>query len=378
MFHHDKRDYKTAASAAAKKGRVKMDEIIQRGMATAEAVIAQIQDRTITDRVVDTRGLRIVHDYEGNQRLSLLGSGPSFPMHAHAYKQLLDEAGVPKKYGDYLVTEASGSMWGKELLAHNVNTILSNRDDQRNLVRAEGPNEVIKAVVSDKFRRLDSRPLCDAFIGACRDLGMLPLEGIASDTKCRVRAVLPMVFEPVDNEVMLFGAEFGNSDYADGGLTISLWTMRVWCTNLAITEKTMRQVHLGARLPTDLRLSQETYRLDAETTASAVRDTTSNIIGPRKINGMLDAIKASSQDELKGRDGIDKLLGRALDKTELERVKQLHESPDEVNMPAGNTKWRLSNAVSWFAQAKGITADRKIELQQVAGTLVAPDAVNKF
>lgn len=375
MFHHDQREYKVAASQAAKRGREKMEGIIQKGMATAEAVVGEIQSRIITDKVVRAPALRLEYDNEG-ERFLHVGAEPH-KVHDHAYGQLLADTGVPKKYADYLGTEAGGDMWGKTLLADNVNAILYHRTKQRNLIRAEGETGTVKGFLSDKFRRLDSRPLCDAFIGACRELNLLPIEGVATDTKCRVRAVLPYVFEPVDNEVMIFGAEFGNSDYGDGGLVVNLWTMRVWCTNLAVTEKGLRQVHLGGRLPDDLHLSDKTYRLDAEATASVVRDVTSTLIGPDRVNRMLASVKQASEEEIKGKDGIDKLLGRALDKSELASVKALHESPDVQNMPEGNTTWRLSNAVSWFAQAKGVTADRKLELQVLAGQVFGAAMGNK-
>jgi len=370
MFHHDSRDYKQAVSEAAAKGRVKMEEIIHAGRANAEAVVSRVLGREIKDKVAPSARVRLDLGVDGDFRLSL--PDDFHRLHPHAHGQLLDDVGVPKKFADKLAHEAGGKPWGKELVAHNVNTILGYRA-QRNLIRVE--DDVAMGWLSDKFRRLDSRPLVDAFCGACKEHGLLPIDGIASDTKCRVRAVLPMVFEPVENEVMLFGAEFGNSDYGDGGLVVNLWTMRVWCTNLAITEKCLRQVHLGSRLPVDLQLSDETYRQDARTTALAVRDVVGNVIAPWRINRMLEAIRSAGEKELQGRDGIDKVLAKAsLTKTEADRIATIHESNDVVNLPPGNTVLRLSNAVSWFAQSKGVGPDRRLELQQLAGELIHPAA----
>lgn len=385
MFHHDDRGYEEAASAAAAKGRVKMEEIVHAGTANAEAVVASIMSRAITDRVARTDKVRLGYDEDGRALVQLYGATlDSYLLHPHGYSQLLGavsksgkdghEKGA-KKFTDGVLHEAKGAQWGRDLVAMNVNTILAHRDKTRNLVRieggsADGSGGTVKGFLSDSFRRLDSRPLVDAFIGSCREVGLLPIDGVASDTKCRVRAVLPKVFEPTDNEVMLFGAEFGNSDYGDGGLVINMFTMRVWCTNLAVTEKCLRTVHLGARLPDDLTLSARTYELDAKTTASAVRDITSDVIGPARVNRMLAAIRDADSRVIRSRDGIDALLARSLDKGEVTQVKQIYESPDVTNLPAGETMWRLSNAVSWFAQGRNVGADRKMELQTVAGSLI--------
>ena len=380
MFHHDHRDYAVAASQAAAKGREKMQQIIDTGKANAGLVIQKILDTTLTDKVAPTERIQMMVSGDGGFSLHVpqtLGgmsgdTGAEYGLHPHAFDQVITHAGVPKKFYEHVIDEAGGYIWGKDLIARNVNEILAHRKNERRLLRIE--DEKVKGFLSDKFRRLDSRPLVDAFVGACNELQMLPIDGIATDTKVRVRAVLPMVFEPVDNEVMIFGAEFGNSDFGDGGLVMNLWTMRVWCTNLAIAEKCLRQVHLGSRLPDDIQFSDETYRRDTRAMVSAVKDVTANIIAPNRVNRMLEAIKTADAKEIQGRDGIDKILARAgLQKNELDRVKTVFESNDTVNLPPGNSTWRLSNALTWVAQSKDIDSDRKLELQQVAGQLAFPD-----
>lgn len=369
MFHHGEGDYNVAKSEAARRGREKLQDVIDRGRAGARAVIDDVQTRVISDRVAHATRVKLVYDNEGERLISV--DGQHHAIHEHAYGQLLENAGFPNKYAEYLTKEAGGDLWGKTLAAENVNTVLSHRTKQRNLIRGEGKDVVVKGFLSDRFRRLDSRPVADAFLGACVTLGMLPIEGVASDTKMRIRAVLPYVFEPIDGEVMIFGAELGNSDYGDGGLVVNLWTMRIWCTNLAVAEKCLRQVHLGGRLPDNVRFSDETYKADAETMALAVRDVTADAVGPDRVHRMLEAVKNADEKSVRGRDGIDKVLGRAgLDKNELNQIKTVFESPDVVNLPEGETVWRLSNAVSFFAQGKSVTPDRKLELQQLAGELV--------
>lgn len=369
MFHHSAEDYKTAASAAAKRGRDKMQAIIDRGRDNAQKIIGDIQARTISDTVVRAPALKLVYDDDGDRWID--AGDKRQAIHDHAFGQLLANSRVGKTLYNDLVDEAGGQLWGKNLLANTVNTVMSHRTQQRNLIRSE--NGTAMGFLSDKFRRLDSRPVVDAFMAACVQMGMVPIDGVASDTKMRVRAVLPYVFEPIDTEVMLFGAELGNSDYGDGGLVVNLWTMRVWCTNLAIAEKCLRQVHIGSKLPDNVLFSAETYHKDAETTALAVRDVTADAVSPDRIHRMLAAVEDAGDEAVKGRDGLEKVLARAgLSKNEVNQIGNVFESPDVENLPAGDTLWRLSNAVSFFAQSKSVSPDRKIDLQNLAGELVTP------
>lgn len=372
MFHHDERDYDTAAGEAARAGRQKLEEIIEKGRATAERVVEDVATRVIRDRLVRAPHVRLALDEEEvNEYLSV--GGELLPLHDHARGQLLANVGVPKLFALHLAEDSGGQPWGRRLLAENVNTILAHREDQTNLVRQEGGESgLVKGFLSDRFKRMDSRPLLDAFLGACKETGMLPYEGVCCDTKCRVRAVLPYVFEPIANEVMIFGAEFGNSDYGDGGVTLNLFTTRVWCTNLAVTTKCLRKVHLGRRLDEFTDFSERTRELDNMALASALADGVGDLVGPDRVNRMLDAIRTAGEKEIKGQNGIDKILERAIgSKSEFAQIKALYDGPDVVNLPPGETVWRLSNAVSFFAQRRDLSNDRRLELQSVAGNILA-------
>ena len=60
------------------------------------------------------------------------------------------------------------------------------------------------------------------------------------------------------------------------------------------------------------------------------------------------------------------MLRKALQKHEADSVVDAYNSADTVNMPAGNSMWRLSNAVSWVA-SKTEDAERKLEISKLAG-----------
>lgn len=364
MIHHDRRDYNEAATEAARQGRQKMEQLIETGRANAGAVIEKVTNNVIQDAIVRTSRISVT-DHDGAWGIVKPDSVDFKPLHPHAWQQVLSDSGVPKLFADKMEKEANGTAWGKELVAFNINTIFSHRKDQRNLVREEGGK--IKGWLSDKFRRLDSRPLLEAFAGACQENGLMPYEGYALETKVRLRAILPKVFEPVKNEVMVVGLEWGNSDYGDGGHVVNVFINRVFCTNLAIMDQALRQIHLGKRLNDDITYSEETYRKDTDANISALQDVVRGVIGPDKVHAWMDTISKSAEQTI-GKDIA--VLLKDLDKAAVEKVVAAYESPDVVNLPAGNTRWRLSNAVSWIAQSKDISPEKKLEMQAVAGKLI--------
>jgi hypothetical protein len=291
-------------------------------------------------------------------------------LHKHAFGQVAARAGVPEKYLNTLGDISDP--WGAELAAHNVNTLLKHESKTaRNLVReiTDKDGTEIRGFVSDRFRRLDSRPLLDSFMGACGQIGAVPIEGFALDTKVRMRAILPYLFEPVANEIILFGLEWRNSDFGDGKHGMNLFCHRTWCTNMSTMEEVLGQVHLGKRLDDNISYSQRTYELDTQANASALKDVVFDILSPNRVNLYVENIKEAIGDTI-GEKDITKILKAKLTKGEAEKVSDLFNGPDVQNLPPGHSTYRLSNAISFFAQAEGISQNRKLELQEIAGSLM--------
>jgi hypothetical protein len=371
MYHHSEVPYNVAASEAAKAGRIKMEEIIHRGLASAKAVADQVEKQVPQDRIVKSGALMVLpSSLIGGDCFSLsLPDVKPQRLHRHALGQLCELAAVP---GRYIADLAGRGAWGRELAADNLNRVLRNSEQKRHLLRSVTVGDSlaeVRGIVSDRFRRLDARPMLDAFMGACQKIGAVPIEGYALDTKVKMRAVLPMVFEPLPNEVMIWGIEWGNSDFGDGGHTLSLWNMRTWCTNLAVCNQVLRQVHIGKRLDDNIQYSDRTYQLDTQANVSALQDVIQVTLGPERVNAYQQIIRDAAEMEV-GKDNVGQILKKKLGKEEVARVQAAFDSPDVVNLPEGNTMYRLSNAVSWFAQSTDITPNRKLELQRIAGELL--------
>lgn len=370
LFHHDGRDANTAATEAAIFARAKFNRMLDGGQKKAQAVIERILSTQPVDRVVKARVIDFVPDEQG----IFVQAGDSFreKLHPHALQQATSEAGVPWGFAQELLSAEKNTpedAWGKALLAKNLKEIFEKVQapaDKKFLTRSV--DQEVRGFLSDKYKRLDSRPLVEAFAEACAGVGALPIDGEATDTRVWVEAALPTIYEPVPNEVMIFGLKFGNSDFGRGALSVRAFCNRLWCTNKAITEECMRQIHLGRRLSDDMVFSEETYRLDTATSASAIRDIVKGALDAPKIEAFQGLIRRANEEKVSARD----LAGwmKKLNKSEAEKVEEAFNGPDVEMLPVGETKWRLSNALSWVA-GKIEDVERKVELQQMAGQLLA-------
>ncbi len=346
----------------------KLEQLIARGRAKAGEVIDHVMNNQPTDRLQS--GASLSFDAEEDRGVQITYTDPlagkiQQRLHRHAVQQMAQTTDLPIKFIDNL--QNTSERWAKELLAHNLSTIFANRFAKNRYLLRSILGEV-RGFLSDRYRRLDSRPIVEAFATAVQQKGALPYDGYVTDTKIALQAIMPEVYEPVPGEMVAYGLSLENSDFGNGPLSVRAYLMRIWCSNLAVTQEEMRQVHLGRRLDDSVIYSQRTYELDAETTVSALRDVIGTQLNSEALHNRMDAIRqanATAVDPVSAKESLKKLLL----KSETDEVIEAYNSPDTYNLPAGNTTWRLSNAISWIA-GKTEDAERKLELMKVAGDVL--------
>jgi hypothetical protein len=359
-------------SAKAAQARAILESKIERGKAEGALIMEKIHAQAPADMLVPTRKFDFsTHPDDG--RFVMQAGALTLGIHRHALGQIAEKAGVP---GAYLNELANAPMveggaldllaWKRDLAATILNRSFSNLPAERALVRAVG-NQV-RGVLSDRYRRLDSRPLLDTFASECQAVGAVPVEGIASDVRVSMKAIIPRVLEPVPGEHMVLGAEWGNSDFGAGKHSVRCFVLRLWCLNGATMEDALSQVHLGGRLSDDIEFSTRTMDLDTQASMSALRDVVRGVLSEKKVDAMMAGIRAANEKKVDWK-RMRTALQKRLFAGELKAVEEAYKSDDVVMLPAGESAWRASNAVSWIAQ-KVEDPDRRLEMQRLAGELV--------
>ena len=299
-----------------------------------------------------------------------------FSLHDNAIGQLAERMGIPQRY---LRSLASGEPWAVALAAHLLNQHSDWTQRSRVLVRTVG--QQVRGVLSDSYRRLNSVEILTAFVQEAAGQGAVISDAYMNDTKVWAETILPtpLVIPTAKNgDVVIFaGARFSTSDYGDGAVDMRAFLLNGACLNGMVRESVMKQVHLGSKLPDNLKLSNKTYELDTKTTVSAVKDLTKGLFS--KDNLMQKAIEiqgASEMDvdldhELKRLTSNGGLLKQ--ESKEVEKILMRNDPNDGVQ--GGATLWKLTQAIT--AHARELTPERSRELHELSGQLMNRVKLNK-
>ena len=299
-----------------------------------------------------------------------------FSLHDNAIGQLAERMGIPQRY---LRSLASGEPWAVALAAHLLNQHSDWTQRSRVLVRTVG--QQVRGVLSDSYRRLNSVEILTAFVQEAAGQGAVISDAYMNDTKVWAETILPtpLVIPTAKNgDVVIFaGARFSTSDYGDGAVDMRAFLLNGACLNGMVRESVMKQVHLGSKLPDNLKLSNKTYELDTKTTVSAVKDLTKGLFC--KDNLMQKAIEiqgASEMDvdldhELKRLTSNGGLLKQ--ESKEVEKILMRNDPNDGVQ--GGATLWKLTQAIT--AHARELTPERSRELHELSGQLMNRVKLNK-
>jgi hypothetical protein len=293
-----------------------------------------------------------------------------FTINKHAIRQVAEKLGIP---GAYLTGLLMGDNWQRTLGYNIMNTHNGWTDRNKVLVRAVG-NEV-RGFLSDQFRRLDSEMIFATHMDEVFANGGKLADGWMDDTRVMIESLLPEAIElktEMNGSIFLaFGTRLATSDYGDGALELRSFIMQGVCLNGMVRESVLRVVHLGAKLPDNIGLSEKTYKLDSETTASAVRDLTGNLYSSSVIKDRMLEVKASADmtvdaiRELKNLMVTQKIL-----KGESEEIGRiLMQNRPEDGLQGESTLWKLTQGITAYANDPEVSDRRRMELQEIAGSL---------
>ena len=289
-------------------------------------------------------------------------------LHPHALRQIAERVGVPS--ANKVVSELGTSEWGRRLTAEIVNEHLEHNvaDPTRYLVRSVG--DQIRGVLSDKFRRLDTRPVLGTAIEEATNLGGVVANGWSNDTRISLRVLIPEVIETVEGtgDYVAFGLDYSGSDYGDGAIDMKAFILRVLCLNGMMTSSEFRQIHLGRRLPENITFSEETYRLDTEATTSAVRDMTRTLLSQERRTALLGSIRKAAAEKIDPKEKL-AVIRKRLTKGESDAIASSYATAGIEELPPGENSWRFAQAIALVARNidDGV---RRMELEGLAGQVM--------
>lgn len=375
------RDNMSANLGNSALARAKLEEAIENGRAAGLRVVPRILNEVPQDEIQQASETRLVVTPGQAQYQTRLGLSP---MTDYAFRQLCDRAGG-EKFGGFAAQLLEGSKppardarmrqagenpnaWKAELLQDAAGRFLEHAPG-RYLVRRM--RNRVHGVLSDQFKRLDCRPMLAAFLEAAGKFQAVPAGGEITETRAMVRILVPKVYEIGPGEFVVYGIQFGNSDFGAGNYALSDFLLRLLCLNGMTGEKQLKEIHLGKRISGDLELSNETHRLDTEALCSATIDVVGYLLSDVVLEKKTTEIARLRATELTYEQAA-KEVGKRLSKAEADKVKHLYEGPDVLNVPQGQDLWRFANAMAFLAKdEKAIpNADRRLELEEMAGALL--------
>jgi hypothetical protein len=341
--------------------RAILEAKIQQARGHAVHVLEQIEQDQPRDQIV--RPSAVLFDPDRAAGVTVRVGEDAYVPTDFALGQIASRAGIPIAYLREL-TSPQAPTWQPHLAAHILRSHHEHADGERVLVRSVRGQ--LRGWLSNRYRRLDSRPLVDALATEAASIGALPVDAVATETRVVLKLVLPRIFEPIPGELLVYGGEWSNSDYGNGVHAFRPFALRVICLNGMTRESALKQVHLGTRLNDDLELSDRTRRLDTETSASILRDVVRTTF-ERGPDALTRAIRAAHERPMTATQ-LERGT-RALAKNVQKSIVEAFESKDVLNLPPGNTAWRASNAISWIARNTD-NPEHRMDLEVAAGALV--------
>lgn len=424
-------DYNAAATARSQLAKERLEIRFKIGRERQAELVRQVEALHIRDRlvwphsmyfrVINSKPCLFVADqaalhnwypdgFTKSQALAEAMSRPPISVHPHALGQMVGAIQEERKKHNkrrldhekcgptvqYIRSLGSATEpWEETLFEnileghfHNGEFIDRRKNPSKFLFRLVGEKDALelRGFVSRNFNIfLPSYPMLRAFMETCDQLEAQPVESVATPVRFSLKCFLPYVFEPVPGEFVTIGAEWSNSDFGAGRLTISGCAMRVSSGNLVILNKGLSRTHLGPVIEeTDLELSDEAMLAAVKAQCLIIRDVVRGQLEPNVVNKILLAIKAAHEEQIPW-SRLERELGTLLRKKEVQQIQEflnnglsdIEDLPqpaymkdtDGKSVPVA-TRWWASNVVSWLS-AKEPDTDRKTELQKLAGSILS-------
>jgi len=351
----------------------KLDNLLSKRQISIGDTIAKIQHdgELLNDYVPYFKQLKFGLNDAGKIKVAGF-NGDNNEFSRYAFGQMSERLGIPSRYMNILNDE--GKLWQRELAVFNLNTHAENVKNEKVLVRLV--DEKIRGVLSERYRRLNTALIFQAYLMAAMNKEAVLVDAYSNDDIDFIEVVSPeLVHVPLKNAPSLwqiFGARLRNSNFGKSALQLQTFTINLRCTNGMVGENMIREVHLGARIPDNIRISESTVRKDTEAIAAIVTDTVDTIYDPSNVENQVKLLQAADLIEIEIPKEIEQLPKMGISSgeiTELEAILMNGKAEDGVE--GKPTLLKLAQGMTAVARNRSEKdGERGRELEDIASKML--------
>jgi hypothetical protein len=290
--------------------------------------------------------------------------GGNFSVTELARRQLAGKLSIPYAYFERMRTEQPG------LLDSNVNTWLQCDEGRKMLRTMDGQ---ARALLSDRYRRLDNYDLANAVIPILRTLDNMRFESVElTDTRMYLKVVVPpLAYTMSPGDVVQAGIVITNSEVGHGTLSVQPLLYRLVCSNgLIVPDRALRKTHIGRPLggeEGDVEVYQDdTLRADDQAFFMKVRDVVQATVTETAFLEAARKMQATMGVRLAG-DPVKsvEILANRYAMSDSERTGVLRHLVEGGDLSG----YGLVNAVTHYSQEVA-DYDRATEFEEIGGRLI--------
>lgn len=292
-------------------------------------------------------------------------------LHRNAVTQLAGRMGISARD---LQAEITGPEWKQRVFANRLNRYMEHNSGNFLVRNVDG---TAKAILSDRYRRLNTAAIFLAFLQAASTKGAVLVGANHGELTDFLEVVHPEIV-PIETEKngiidMVFGAQIRNSDFGAAKLELRIYGMNTVCLNGMTSKQMLAERHLGTKLEqTDtVHFTAETMEADTKARALAVRDIMTSVYDPENLSRERERVVEMTDIDLDFQAKIKELpkLGVSVGECDALTKVLMANNPDD-GVQGANTLWKFAQGLTAVANKAG-SQDRKRDLEDIASSMVA-------
>lgn len=262
------------------------------------------QNRAKKDYLVDTRSMHLEEDGKTMTLMNdALGTNTFLGINEIAHNQIGQALGIPSKYYDKMRHE------NPSLLATNVNSWFI-KEPKTRMVRtmvydgADDTRRVMRALVSDKYRRIDNFEVAQTVLPIIADMEDARIESCeVTESRMYIKVVNPrLTTEVVPGDIVQSGILISNSEVGMGSLTVQPLVYRLVCRNgMVVNDAKTRKYHVGRgnQAEEDFTLyADETLKADDHALMLKVQDTVKAVVDQTRFEKVVAMMKQAKDAKI--------------------------------------------------------------------------------